>query len=1638
MAPAPLPSAADPTESPAPTEAKPRPWIEPTGSDPVRPDWLSASLTARSSGQRVEVLAARTESSRSWVLPSGAVESELTGEVRFKDPAVTDRDGWRDIDTTLVARSDGSVAPVAVPGSLRLSGGGDGNDLVSYTGPAGRSVKLGSGVPGADLPMPILDGSTAVYADVLPGVDVRVEARARGFEQLWVIKDRAGLDRLLEARGTAEAVSFEAPLTVAKASVSPAKDGSVEFTDGNDKLVAEFQAPIMWDAETAVETGAPGNVEPVQFTVTAGNTELSPLDPATTGKLALRVAADRDWLTDPGRTFPIMIDPTYEDGSSPVTFDTYVRDGDANDRSGEGELWLGYDGTAASRSFLNVSTAGLAGRKIMSGSLSLWATWSASCTAAPWSAYTAGAASTSTRWTAQPAIGTKYATSTETKGFSAGSCPAGEVSMDMKAQLQAWADAGAATQGLMLRADIETDPLTFKRFESSEGARAPKLTWTANRAPDTMPAASVVGASPYKAAGDSAPVPYTANRKPTVSAVVTDPDADTMTAAFQASTTTGFTTIASTCTSPVVASAGTASCALSTDLATDGRYYLRARAQDSSGTWGSYSSPVEFRVAAVAPAAPVVACPAPYSNGAWQATGPAADITCTISAAGTGYSAPKHISYAIDGNPIFTSVPITPSSSPSVAKINVTVEKTAGGHSIRAYGGSPTLTTPASFYTGWGNQPLLKRPHPANPRITTADKVQIHANGPGSAGTVTAKTQWRVSGATGTAGWKDAPAGNALTVSQIGGQSQADGYLDTTTIAGVADASGISVSGRVPTLIDVRVCQTTSSTQCSAEYATILRVPHAFGSGFPTADAGPGEVALWTGELSVDDSDAELATPTGGLSVSRSHMSFNGTPAVQNRVFGPGWVASFDGDDSGAGGAELYDGTTGDGTLAVVSAGGEVLVFTTPTGARRTTATIPTGSYRPADEDTQTSGTTLAVSGTGASTVVELKGDDGIVTKFQVTAAPTAGAAAFRTVEVREPATGDKSTYSYDASGRVTAVTAALPDGVSTCVPGTRTAGCRVLRITYATATTATATTPGDFVNQVKTITGQVNTDPDRELAAYKYNPAGQLVEAKDSRTGLATTYGWTGSGTGLRLATITPPGQAPFTFGYDTTANKIKSVTRPNPASAGGGTAQLAAFVYGVPVSGAGLPDLPAATAAWQQAKTPTWGAAVFGPDQVITGVTPAAVTNPDWWKRADLSYTDGEGYTVNTAGWGAGDWQYTAADYDAVGNIIREFDQRGTRAALDGDTGAGGIDQYATLTTYNQPITDGSGTVVTPAGTLVTDSYGPMRSVVSADGSLQMLRTHTKTVYDQGAPNSGINPGTGQPYRLPTTVTVTSEAADGTLNQTLTRTFTGYEALVAGDKAGWELGQATSSTVDMDNSGTVNAGDITARTRFDARGRVVENRQPASSGSDAGTRVTAYYTGASTGAAGCTGRPEWAGLACRVGPAAQPSGPSMPVTSTTSYTWDGQAASEVDSSGPVTSTTTTTFDARDRPVTVATAVSGLASSTAVPAVTTSYDPATGQVTGTTSVAGSTAMTYDSWGRRLTYTNSPAGQSADTATTTFNPLGQVTSVVDGNGQTTYGYDGADADGNPEYRGLVTAVRVKVAGGAEYVSTGGY
>jgi hypothetical protein len=44
---------------------------------------------------------------------------------------------------------------------------------------------------------------------------------------------------------------------------------------------------------------------------------------------------------------------------------------------------------------------------------------------------------------------------------------------------------------------------------------------------------------------------------------------------------------------------------------------------------------------------------------------------------------------------------------------------------------------------------------------------------------------------------------------------------------------------------------------CSGRAGSATRLRHAFGNGFPTAEAGPGQVAWWTGEFNSDATDIE-------------------------------------------------------------------------------------------------------------------------------------------------------------------------------------------------------------------------------------------------------------------------------------------------------------------------------------------------------------------------------------------------------------------------------------------------------------------------------------------------------------------------------------------------------------------------------------------------------------------------------------------------------------------------------------------------------------------------------------------------------------------------------------------------------------
>lgn len=1576
--------------------------LVPLSGDVVRPDWMSASVTARASQRRVEVLSERSETRRVWLHPDGRVQEEISsGPARFKDAMASATEGWRAIDTTVVKDARG-VHPVAVPGSVALADQA-GDAAVSMVDAAGRGV--GVALDGVELPAPVLDGSTVTYRDVVPGVDVRVEVRPAGFELVWLVHSKKGVSQLVRRYGRHGRVVLPTTLT-SQGDVVPAQasGGVVELRDGKGVARGRLHAPRMWDAADAAVQGR-GLASRAEFVL--GTV-------ARKGKkstASLGISADVAWLNNPARTFPITIDPTYALASVSPVFDTFVQQGYGTDESASSELKLGNNGSGqVARTFMNFDAASFKGKQITSASLSLLETHSWSCTAKPWSSYDAGLATTATRWTAQPSIGAKRATSAQTVGASS-ACPDGRVSIDMTAQAKAWSASTATQVGMMLRADDEADPYGWKRFYSNDSSYRPVIGLFYDRAP-AAPALPSVGNSAV--VGGKTFIAYPT---PSVTGVVpSDADGNQVKVDYSRMTSSGSGYGDLLCSTGYRAPGTTASCTSAT-LADNDHGWIRARANDSMLP-SAWSGAKEYWVTLSPAPAPTIRCEK-SANGSWSdtVTSELCYVTATAQQA-TSNSAATAIRWSVDGGPEKIT-PITQPTTTTPQTIHFGVGGTAGWHTVTAIAQSPVgrQSAKVTYSFGYG-APSISAPVAGQ---TTTDTVAVAADAPPKgAAAVAGQVQWRLSGSA-DSGWTPAPASNTFTTTSGTASTSLRGMLDTTSLVGQKDASGAGpVKERVPASVEVRACftYTPGGIKCTPA-RSVVRVPHAFGSGFPTSEAGPGQVALWTGELQVSESDADLPSPTSAIGVSRTHNSFAGDVGVEKQVFGPGWVAGLDGGDDGLSASEVVDNTRLDGTIAVVGEEGDVLVYRAP--ARRTAAVFAAGIYEPADDDTATSGITLSVA--GSTPVLTLTDEDGVKTRFTATAAPSATPdSQFVVTDVTDPATPGKTSYQRDAQGRVTAVIAPVPTGAAACVPGVRTAGCRVLKLTYNTQ------------GLVAQITAQVDTEAtDRVLSTYTYNTDKTMASQTDVVTGLTTKYAWTGSVADktLRLAGITPPGQDGFTFTYAN--NRLDKVTRPLPSSVAVGdrTAQLAAFVYDQPTDVSNF-DL-AQFDGYPLDRRASKAFAVFGPDQKISGIPGKGDAA---WQRATVYLTDGEGYTIHEGSYGAGAWQWTANVYGDKDNIVQSWDARAVEQLRTG--GMTDIDSASTQTVYNTDITNAAGDVITPAGTLVVQTRGPARTLIDEAGLEVWARPQTDTSYDQGAPNGGINPLSGQPYRLATTVTTSTVTPGDQVwdrHDLLNVTVTSYDGTTPGGKTGWELGLATATTTRMGATEAATGGDITRETVYDDQGRIIEQRQPSAkaTSADAGTRKTLYYTaGTHPTVAACGGKPAWAGWVCQTMPGAG----TLPTEHTVSYTWDGQAAQTQTIAGTATVTTTTSFDAKSRPVTVTTTSTGLAGSTPVPAVTTSYDTI-GQVTGTTSTAGSTAMTYDTWGRQLTYTNTPTGQPADTATTTYDELGQVTKVTDNNGSQTFTYDGTDANGKAETRGLVTKTEA-TSGGVTHSATAAY
>jgi len=663
--------------------------------------------------------------------------------------------------------------------------------------------------------------------------------------------------------------------------------------------------------------------------------------------------------------------------------------------------------------------------------------------------------------------------------------------------------------------------------------------------------------------------------------------------------------------------------------------------------------------------------------------------------------------------------------------------------------------------------------------------------------------------------------------------------------------------------------------------------PNIGGTRDATAAVGPGTVNLLTGNLTVRRTDVSISGFGSALEFSRVHNSRDAGTASDTGVLGRGWKPGVT--VEAAGGADwraVRDAyAAGEGSYAVLTdLEGYEYAFELSGG---TYASPPEAEgWELVRQDSNH----LALTDLDGNRTVFDRGSSGY--DYLPSSVSQTGSGANSTRMVYQLVGGKR---------RLSMIIAPSASGVS-CpeATATTTLGCRALTFSYQAATTWGA--PAALGDRLATITyygpASASSTSSWEVAKYSYDSQGRLVQQWDPRISPALKEAYTYEGGG-QISTITPPGEAPWTFEYEppqvefTNARRLLNVKRASLLSSP--SVAQTTIAYGVPISGSGAPyDMSGGMIAeWGQQDVPTDATAIFPPDQVPS-------SPPSSFSRATLYYLDAEGQLINTAtpsGAGTSAPSIMTAETDEHGNVLRELSAQNRLRALA--AGAGSVARSHELETKR---------LYSPEGAVLTEEWGPLHEVRLESGAIVQARTHKTFQYDFEAPSP---PAGTPPYHLPTRETVGASipGQEADADQRVTQT-----------KYNWTLRKPTDIVIDPQG--------LNLRTHIEydgVTGLPTERRLPANpNGGDARTTKTLYYTaGGHPSDSYCSNKPAWANLPCKVLPAAQP-GPGQPellVTRYAAYSPLGQPTEVLEAPGAETGPDYTrqslfTYDSAGRPL--------------------------------------------------------------------------------------------------------------------------
>lgn len=403
-----------------------------------------------------EVVEARTETTRTY---ETGVPGVFATEVSNTPVNFQQNGDWVPIDPSLVETEDG-YQNAASRVQIDLADSADDETVAQLTLPSSASV--GFAIDDAEASEVAVDGTTATYEDVVEGADVELESLPTGLKETIV----------LDSASAPSAYSF--PLSLAGVTAQLNESGGVDFVDGNGHVKFVIPPGYMEDSSSD-DVGNPAASDTVSYTLVDGGQ-------------TLEVSLDQEWLNDPTRVFPVLVDPTvyvYSEAD-----DTFVADVGSTDRSGYYVLKAGYDGTYKYRSFLHFDMSQFDDMNVLAATLRVAQTGSGSCTPSPLDVFEFAEdweGNTTTSWPGPEIYEEPLGTISSGAGHD-GSCGWAFATTDMTRLAQYWSE-GEENNGISLRARDENSTSQWKEVGSQESYNAPRIEvlWgdpTATSAPD--------------------------------------------------------------------------------------------------------------------------------------------------------------------------------------------------------------------------------------------------------------------------------------------------------------------------------------------------------------------------------------------------------------------------------------------------------------------------------------------------------------------------------------------------------------------------------------------------------------------------------------------------------------------------------------------------------------------------------------------------------------------------------------------------------------------------------------------------------------------------------------------------------------------------------------------------------------------------------------------------------------------------------------------------------------------------------------------------------------------------------------------------------------------------------------------------